>query len=317
MRALVTGGAGFIGHHIARSLLARNDEVSVLDDFSAGGRVRLGEDAERMRIIEGSILDPSVLDDAAAGCEVIFHQAALASVERSFEDPILVNEVNVSGTVRVVLAAARQGVRRVVFASSAAVYGAPDELPCRESMRPAPVSPYGASKLAAEGYLHTLGEYLGVETVALRYFNVYGPWQDPTSDYAAVIPLFITSILGGRQPVINGDASITRDFIYVEDIASANLLASSAADAVGQTMNIGSGVQTSLLDLVDAIAAATGGQVEPLIGPPRAGDIKDSVADVSLARSLLRHDLQSPFVKGIRKTVDWYRANETSDGRGS
>ena len=307
MTALVTGGAGFIGHHLVQSLVDRGDHVVILDDFSTGLRERLDQHAGHVRVVEGSILDPLALDEAAAHCDVIFHEAALASVERSFADPVFTNEVNVTGAVQVVLAAARHGVRRVVFASSSAVYGAPEVLPCRETMRPAPASPYSASKLAAEGYLHTLGGHLGVDTVALRYFNVFGPGQDPHSDYGAVIPLFISALLEGRQPLINGDGDITRDFIFIDDVVSANLLAAGAPQASGQTINIASGVRTSLLDLLHAIAAATGTGVEPRFGPPRPGDIRHSQADVSLARSLIGHACAVSLAEGIRKTVAWHR----------
>lgn len=211
--------------------------------------------------------------------------------------------------MEVLLAAARRHVRCVVFASSSAVYGIPEALPCREDMRPAPESPYGASKLAAEGYLHSLGAHLGVETVALRYFNVYGPGQDPKSDYAAVIPLFICALLGGRQPVINGDGAITRDFIYVDDVVNANKRASSVLGISGETMNVASGEQVSLLGLLDAIATATGSTAEPRYGPPRPGDIKHSAADVSLARALLGQGASVPFVEGISRTVEWYRSD--------
>ena len=314
MRALVTGGAGFIGHHLVRTLLERSDDAAVLDDFSTGLRERLDPYAGRVRILEGSVLDDDLLDQAATGCEVIFHEAAVASVARSLEDPVLTNEVNVTGTIKVILAAARQGVRRVVFASSSAVYGVPEVLPCRESMKAAPESPYGHSKLAAEGYLHSLGAHMGVETVALRYFNVYGPGQDPRSDYAAVIPLFITALLADRPPIINGDGGITRDFIYVDDVASANLLAAVAPGAAGKSINVASGERTSLLGLLGAIATATGNSMEPLFGPARAGDIRDSQADVSLARSAIGHAVQVPFEEGIMRTVAWYRETRAADG---
>jgi UDP-glucose 4-epimerase len=291
-----------------RSLLDRDDEVVVLDDFSTGLRERLDPYVERVRVVEGSILDEGTLDDAAAACDVVFHEAAIASVERSFVDPAQTNDVNVQGTIQVVLAAARQGVRRVVFASSSAVYGAPAELPCRETMMTSPESPYGVSKLAAEYYLHTLGRHLGVETVALRYFNVFGPGQDPRSDYAAVIPLFITAVLDDRRPTMNGDGGITRDFVYVDDVVAANLQAAVIPEACGRTVNIARGDQTSLLDLLDAICSAVGRTVEPAYGPPRPGDIAHSVADVSLARSLLRPIVEVSFAEGVKRTVDWYRA---------
>ena len=307
---MVTGGAGFIGHHLVRALLERGDEVVVLDDFSTGFRERLDPVAGRICIIEGSILDAPLLDDAAAGCEVIFHEAALASVERSFVDPVLTTDVNVSGTIEVVLAAARQGVRRVVFAASSSVYGVPDELPCRETMKPAPESPYGVSKLAAEYDLHMVGAHVGVETVALRYFNVFGPGQDPTSHYAAVIPLFITAVLEARSPTINGSEEITRDFTYVDNVVSANLLAAAAPEASGATMNVACGDRWSLQHLLDSICVAAGRKVEAIIGPKRPGDILHSQADVSLARSMLGYDVEVSFEEGIARTVEWYRAGD-------
>jgi UDP-glucose 4-epimerase len=260
-------------------------------------------------VIEGSILDPDPLEDAMQGCEVVFHEAALASVERSFADPVRTNDVNVAGTVQVVLAAGRQGVRRVVFAASSSVYGVPVELPCREAMKPSPASPYGVSKLAGEYYLHTLGGHLGVETVALRYFNVFGPGQDPESHYAAVIPLFITAVLEGRRPTVNGDGSVTRDFTYVDNVVSANILAAIAAEASGRTMNVACGDRTSLLELLDAICTAAGRHVEPVFGPPRPGDITHSLADVSLAREILGYRVEVPFREGIARTVEWYRTH--------
>jgi UDP-glucose 4-epimerase len=313
MKALVTGGAGFIGHHLVRALLERGDDVVVLDDFSTGFRERLTPYADRARVIEGSILDPDRLSEAMADCEVVFHEAALASVERSFADPVRTNEVNVEGTVQVVLAAGRQGVRRVVFAASSSVYGVPVELPCREEMKPSPASPYGISKLAGEYYLHTLGGHVGVETVALRYFNVFGPGQDPDSHYSAVIPLFITAVLDGRRPTVNGDGGVTRDFTYVENVVTANLLAATATEASGRTMNVACGDRTSLLELLDAICAAAGRSVEPVFGPPRPGDITHSLADVSLARSLLGYRVDVPFREGIARTVEWYRTRTRPD----
>jgi nucleoside-diphosphate-sugar epimerase len=308
MRVLITGGAGFIGHHLVRAFLEQGDEVVVLDDFSTGLRERLVPFIGRARVIEGSILDPDVLDAAAAGCDVILHQAALASVERSFVDPVRTNDVNVGGTIQVMLAAARQGVRRVVFAASSSVYGVPAELPCREAMNPLPESPYGVSKLAAEYNLHTLGRHTGVDTVALRYFNVFGPGQDPRSHYAAVIPLFITAVLKGGRPTVNGDGTTTRDFTYVDNVVRANILATLSPSAAGRTMNIACGDRTSLLELLDAICMAAGRRVEAVFGPPRPGDIKHSLADITMARDMLGYEVQVPFREGIARTVEWYRS---------
>lgn len=307
MRALVTGGAGFIGHHLVRALVGVGHEVVVLDDFSSGLRARLDPLEDVVRVVEGSVTDADALDEAGAGCAVIFHLAAVASVERSFVEAAITDDVNVGGTIAVVLAAARQDVRRVIVASSSAVYGVPDSLPCRETMRPVPESPYGVGKLAAEGYLHTLGAHLDVETVALRLFNVYGPGQDPNSDYAAVIPLFITALLDERRPVINGDGGITRDFVYVADVANAMLLAASSPRAAGRTLNVASGQETSLLDLLTAIGGATGATVEPRYGPPRAGDIRHSVADVSMALDHLGYRGEIALDDGIGVTVEHYR----------
>ena len=308
LRVLVTGGAGFIGHHLVRALLERGDEVVVIDDFSTGSRGRLQAVANEIQLVEGSILDEHALDRAVTGCDLILHEAALASVERSFESPVLTNAVNVDGTIRVVLAAARRGVRRIVLAGSSSVYGVPEELPCRESMKPSPESPYGVSKLAAEYYLHTIGRHLGVETVSLRYFNVFGPGQDPTSDYAAVIPLFIKAVLRGRRPTINGDGDISRDFTYVDNVVSANLLAATVQDVAGLTANVACGERTTLLELLAAICDAAGRNVEPIFGAPRSGDIEHSQSDISLASAQLGYHVSVPFADGIRRTVDWYSA---------
>jgi UDP-N-acetylglucosamine/UDP-N-acetyl-alpha-D-glucosaminouronate 4-epimerase len=307
VRILVTGGAGFIGHHLVRGLLDRGDEVSVIDDFSTGFRSRLERFRDRIAFTEGSILDPAALDAAAAGCEVILHEAAIPSVARSLATPRLSNEVNVSGTIEVMLAAARHRVRRIVLAGSSSVYGIAEELPCRETLRPEPRSPYGASKLAAEHYVHTLGRQHGVETVVLRYFNVFGPGQDPASEYAAVVPRFATAVLEGRRPTINGDGTISRDFTYVDNVVSANLLAARQSGLSALTCNIACGERHSLLDLLEAISAAAGRRVDPIFGPPRPGDIQDSQADISVAGRALDYRVVVPFTEGLARTVAWYR----------
>jgi UDP-glucose 4-epimerase len=308
LRALVTGGAGFIGHHLVRGLLERGDEVRVLDDFSSGDRARLDSFGLRPGILEGSILDRSALERAIAGCDVVFHLAAVASVARSMAEPRLVNDVNVDGTIEVVEAAARHGLARVVFAGSSAVYGTPERQPCREDQRADPESPYGASKLAGEHYLHSVGRARGVATVALRYFNVFGPGQDPESEYAAVIPRFMTAVLRGDRPTINGSGDISRDFIHVDNVVAANLLAARTDSPSGLTCNIASGSETTLLELLRAINGQAGAPVEPVFGPPRAGDIRHSRADISLAERRLGYRVQVPFEEGIAQTVTWYRA---------
>jgi nucleoside-diphosphate-sugar epimerase len=314
VKALVTGGGGFIGHHLVGSLLERGDQVSVIDDFSTGLRARLDPLRDRITLVEASILDPQALDDAAASCEVIFHEAAIPSVTRSFLTPGLINEVNVSGTIEVMRAAARHAVRRIVFAGSSSVYGIPERLPCREEQRPVPRSPYGVSKLAAEHYVHTLGQFHGIETVVLRYFNVFGPGQDPASEYAAVIPRFATAVLEGSRPTINGNGEVSRDFTYIDNVVAANLLAAMPTISSGLTCNVACGVRFTLIELLEAICEAAGRQVEPIFGPPRAGDILHSQADITLAQRALGYQVAIPFREGIARTVDWYRGTAAGAG---
>jgi UDP-glucose 4-epimerase len=307
VRVLVTGGAGFIGHHLVGGLLGRGDQVTVIDDLSTGFRARLDRFIHDITFVEGSILDRTALDRAVAGNEVILHEAAIPSVARSLETPELTNEVNVTGTIQVMLAAARHGVRRVVFAGSSSIYGVPESLPCRETMRPAPRSPYGASKIAAEHYLHALGEIHGVETVVLRYFNIFGPGQDPASEYSAVVPRFVTAILEDRRPTVNGTGDVSRDFTYIDNVVAANLLASLASSPSPLTCNVACGTRYSLLELLEAIADIAGRQIDPVFGPPRRGDIRDSEADIAVAHEALGYEVKVPFREGIARTVAWYR----------
>lgn len=308
MRALVTGGAGFIGHHLVRGLLARGYEVAVLDDFSSGVPERLSPLRGRILLVEGSVLDVDAVDRAIAGRDVVFHLAAIASVARSLHEPRLTHTVNVDGTIAVVLAAARHGLRRAILAGSSAVYGDAVTLPCREEQRPAPRSPYGVDKLAAEHYLHVLGAARGVETIALRYFNVFGPGQDPASEYAAVIPRFITAAMRGQRPTINGSGTISRDFVHVDDVVAANVLAATVPGVGGLTCNIAYGAPTTLDEVVAAVGAATGVPLEPVYGRPRVGDIVASWADVSRASGTLGYAAAVPFETGIARTVAWFRA---------
>lgn len=304
MKVLVTGGAGFIGHHLVRALLERGDGVTVIDDLSTGHRVRLAG-MDSVRFVEASILDDAALDDAMSGCDAVFHQAALASVARSLVDPLRSDEVNVQGTIRVMLAAGRQRVRRVIFAGSSSVYGVPVSLPCREEARPAPESPYGVGKLAAEHYVHTLGRQMGIGTVALRYFNVFGPGQDPKSEYAAVVPRFTTAVLQGEQPTINGSGEISRDFTFIDNVVHANLLAVDSG-ATSLTCNVACEERTTLIELLQSICRAADRWVEPVMGPPRAGDISHSLADISIARAALGYEVVVPFEEGISRTVAWF-----------
>jgi UDP-glucose 4-epimerase len=312
MKVLVTGGAGFIGHHVVRALLDRGDDVSIIDDLSSGTAARLAGLEHRVQFTHGSILDNAALDAAADGCQSVVHLAAIASVARSLEAPARSNEVNVGGTIEVMVAAARQGARRVVLAGSSAVYGNPEVLPCRESMRAEPESPYGASKLAAEHYLHTLGRLHGIGSVALRFFNVFGPGQDPASEYAAVVPRFITAVLEARQPVVNGRGDFSRDFTYVDNVVQAVLLALRPDGPVSLTCNVASGMRYSLLELLDAISQAAGRTADPVFGPERPGDIRDSQADISMARTMLGYEVGVGFEEGLARTVAWYRDQSVS-----
>lgn len=313
MRALVTGGAGFIGHHLVRALLERGDDVAVIDNFSTGLRSRLSVMADRIYVVEGDIRDAAALDRAMVGCEVVFHEAALASVARSIRDPRLSNDVSSTGTIEVMLAAARAGVGRVVFAGSSSIYGDSPEMPRRESQLPRPLSPYATGKLAAEFYVHSLGALNGIKTTVLRYFNVFGPGQDPESEYAAVVPRFVMAALRGERPTVYGDGTQSRDFTFIENVVQANLLASDAAAPSGITCNIGCGQSYSLLQLLDAIGAALGLNLEPEFGPTRAGDVPHSIADISLSADLLGYRVVVPFLEGIRRTVAAYQEDSHAE----
>ncbi len=306
MRVLVTGGAGFIGHHLVVALLERGDDVVVLDDYSTGLPSRLQSVRHDVTMVEGDLRDPDRVQRATQGVEVVFHEAAIPSVARSIKDPLLSNSVNVAGTIQLMLGCAASGVRRVVVAGSSSVYGASPELPRRESQRPDPRSPYATSKLATEHYAHTLGELYGIDTVVLRYFNVFGPNQDPASQYAAVVPRFIMAALGGRPAVVYGDGRQSRDFTYVDNVVSANLLAASAARASRLTANIGCGGRFDLLGLLGRIGEFVGSAVSPVFEPARAGDVRDSEADISVARQELGYHVAVPFEEGLRRTVASY-----------
>jgi UDP-glucose 4-epimerase len=305
---LVTGGAGFVGSHLVEALVRRGDRVRVLDDFSSGRVENLVDVADDIELLSGRVCDEAAVQHAVAKCDVVFHQAALASVPRSVEAPLATHAACATGTLIVLHEARKAGVRRVVFAGSSSAYGNPATPGAkREADLPSPLSPYAAAKLAGEMYCQSFWHSYGLETVVLRYFNVFGPRQDPSGPYAAVIPLFIKAILAGRQPVIFGDGQQTRDFTFVENVVRANLLAAEASGAAGQVFNVGSGVACSLLDLLNELNAIMGTKVEPVFQPERAGDVRDSLAEVSRAREVLGYEAGVSFGEGLKRTVEFYR----------
>ena len=303
MKALVTGGAGFIGSNLALALVARGHDVRLLDNFSTGHRANLEPlDAE---VVEGDLRSYERVAAAVGGVEVVFHQGALPSVPRSIQDPLTSTAVNVEGTLNVLLAARDAGVRRVVFASSSSVYGDAPGMPRRESQPLAPLAPYAVSKLAAEQYCMVANRVYGVETVALRYFNVFGERQDPLSGYAAVIPKFIRMMLDGQRPTIFGDGQTSRDFTHVENVVEANLAAAVEPAAAGRVMNIAVGSSHTLNELVSTLQGLVDSDLEPEYGPPRPGDVSESLADVSLARKLLGYEPRIGFEEGLQRTIAW------------
>jgi UDP-glucose 4-epimerase len=308
MRVLVTGAAGFIGSHLCRRLVADGDEVVGFDDLSAGDLANLA-DIPEVRLVEADLRDRDAVAKAAEGCRAILHHAARKSVPRSVREPEDFVEVNVRGTLNVLLAA-REGPATVVFASSSSVYGDQEVFPLREDAESRPRSPYAATKLSGEALVRSWWHSYSVPTLSLRYFNVYGPWQDPASEYAAVIPRFATACLTGGTPVIYGDGEQGRDFTYIDDVVDANLLAIRASEgAFGRVLNAGAGrPPTSINELLALVAASAGASPEPIHEPPREGDIRRSEADISLARELIGYDPKVPIDEGIRRTVEWFAA---------
>ncbi len=302
MKVLVTGGAGFIGSNLVRALLERGDDVRVLDNFSTGQRANL--DGLDVEIVEGELRSYERVHNAVRGAEVVFHLGALGSVPRSVQDPLTSGAVNVEGTLNVMLAARDEGIRRVVFASSSSIYGNQPELPLRETMAPDPISPYGVAKLAAERYCVSFSRvYSSFETVVLRYFNVFGPRQDPTSQYAAVVPLFVTAIAAGEPVTIFDDGEQSRDFTYVDNVVAANLLAADAEGVSGRIFNVSAGAPVTVDELAETIARLLGRPVERRYLPARAGDLRDSWADVSAARETLGYEPTIDLEEGLRRTA--------------
>ena len=312
MRALVTGGAGFIGSHLVDALVARGDEVVVLDNLATG---RLENLSDAARFIEGDVADEAAVAAAVAGCEVVFHQAALGSVARSVQRPLDTDRSNIRGTLAVLEAAHRAGARRVVLASSSSVYGGASQVATAESAPLVPRSPYAVTKLTGEHYARVYRELHGLETVCLRYFNVFGPRQRPDSEYAAVIPLFMDALLTGRDPVVHGDGLQSRDFTFIADTVAANLCAAGAPAerCAGRVFNIARGKPATLLDLLDILATELGVTVAPKHTDPRPGDVRNSHADISAARRDLGYEPGVSFREGLARTLAWFgeRAQRT------
>jgi len=308
---LITGGAGFIGSNLARHILDKEEEVVVLDNFATGKRENLEGIADQITLVEGDIRDRAMVDQAMAGCAAVFHQAALGSVPRSMEDPLTSHQVNVDGTVNVLESARSAGARRVVFAASSAAYGDQKESPKHEGMVPLPISPYAAGKVSCEAYLRAYATGFGMETVSLRYFNVFGPRQDPAGAYAAVIPAFVSRLLHGERPVVYGDGEQSRDFCYVENVCRANWLAAHApAEACsGKVVNIACGERISLNQILDLLRELLGSDLQADYQAPRAGDVRHSLANVAMAGKAIGYQPEIFFEDGLRRAIDWYREN--------
>jgi UDP-glucose 4-epimerase len=309
VRVLVTGGAGFIGAHLAEALLRRGDDVRILDNFATGSRTNLEHLEGAVELFEGDLRSYERVHNAVRGCEVVFHQGALPSVPRSVQDPLTSSEINIGGTLNVLLTARDEGVRRVVVASSSSVYGDTPGLPRVESMAASPLAPYAVSKLAAEQYCISFNRVYGLEAVALRYFNVFGPRQDPLSQYSAVIPKFIVALRDGKPPEIYGDGEQSRDFTFVDDVVQANLLAMDAQEAAGRAFNVACGDEHSLNELVATLNRLLGSEIEPVYRPPRPGDVRHSLADIGLARRLLGYEPAVSFEDGLKRTLQTYAAS--------
>ncbi|RMD99600.1 MAG: SDR family oxidoreductase [Calditrichaeota bacterium] len=304
---LVTGGAGFIGSNIAKTLVKRGEKVRVLDNLSTGKEENLAAIRHSITFIKGDIRDVETVNDAVAGVDYVIHQAALPSVPRSIKDPISSNNVNVNGTLNLLMASRENKVRRFVMASSSSVYGNTPRLPKEETMALKPLSPYATSKLAAETYAMNFYSLYGLPTVALRYFNVFGPHQDPASQYAAVIPKFITAMLQGEPPVVYGDGEQSRDFTFIDNVVEANLLACTSEKAAGHAMNVACGGRFTLNQLIEILEKIMDRKANAIYADPRPGDVKHSHAAIDLARDLLGYEPGVSFEDGLRQTVEWYQ----------
>lgn len=309
---LVTGGAGFIGSNIAHTLLQRGDEVRILDNFSTGRWCNLRDIRHRIDLIEGDLRNPESCRQAVRGIDFVLHHGAMPSVQRSVQDPYTSHDTNANATLNLLIAARDAQVKRFVYASSSSVYGDSPTLPKVETMIPKPKSPYAVAKLTGEHFCRVFYELYGLETVCLRYFNVFGPRQDPASHYSAVIPRFIRQLLAGKAPIIYGDGLQSRDFTFVDNNIAANLLATTAPDAAGQIYNIACGQRYTLCELVRALNEILGMRIEPNFAEARKGDVHHSLADISRATSELGYQVQTDFLQGLAKTVAWYKTEQGS-----
>lgn len=306
---LVTGGAGFIGSHIVRRLLEQGHTVRVLDNLSSGHRANLAEVETRIEFIEGSICDMQTATRSCRDVDTIFHLAARGSVPRSVEFPVETHDANATGTLNILLAAREGGARRFVFSASSSAYGDTPTLPKHEQMPPAPLSPYAASKLAAEHYCTCFAHVYGLQTISLRYFNVFGPRQDPASDYAAAIPAFVAHMVRGERPIIFGDGEQSRDFCYIDNVVNANLLAAEAERVSGEIVNIACGERVTINAIIAMINELLNTSIEPDYQDPRAGDVLHSLADLAAARRVIGYNPSVMFADGLRQSIDWYREN--------
>jgi nucleoside-diphosphate-sugar epimerase len=307
MRYLVTGGAGFIGSNTVDELVRRGHSVVVLDDLSSGKEENLAEVRNKITFMKGSIIDIEVVRKAVHEADYVLHLAARTSVPRSVKDPIETNRINIDGTLNVLVAARDAKAKRIVFAASSSAYGETPTLPKVETMEPVPISPYGVTKYVGELYAQTFGRCYDLENVSLRYFNIFGPRQDPGSPYSGVLAKFCTAFLEETQPVIFGDGEQSRDFTYVENAVQANLLACEAPNVSGKVFNVGTGRRFTLKETVELLGKISGIRLEAKCDPPREGDIRDSQADISQARDFLGYDPQVSFEEGLRRTFEWYR----------
>jgi nucleoside-diphosphate-sugar epimerase len=307
-QVLVTGGAGFIGHHLVTAFVQRGARVRVLDDLSSGRRERLAPLGDKVELITGSIADPSALARAMRGVEIVHHHAALVSVPESVARPVDFHTVNTTGTLNVLEAVRAAGVRRVVYAASSAAYGATEVIPVTEEVRPDPISPYAITKYTGELYCTVYALVYGIETISLRYFNVFGPGQDPKSQYGALIPNVATRILRGESPIVYGDGEQTRDFCFIANVVHANLLAATAPKISGEVVNIACGQRTSVNDVIRLANKLAGKNMPADYQPPRAGDIKHSLADISKAKAVIGYEPQVQFEEGLKRALDYYRA---------